>query len=382
MACHRKKLLVVLEKFRAWVRKRLRCEEEVECVFFDDARPRLPLLPDSSRDVAKISAPNPKATKASPFFRLPPEIRLMIYEFAFGDRVVHMDLQPLFACIYPFGTMGSTTVKCLPRSGNRTLPADWDWWSSVCHRSSIEELWMDQCRRSWAGSLLFPGTLPGGWPIGAMGCLLTCRQAYLEAINILYETNTIHTSSNLVMINFPYLVPPGHLSKVTALELCGKLYLLDGPHAMRDDLTAGWPAFETIVELIEANFDSLQSLSLAVQTGNSNTFPGQPRDLSDVDFDRLWKYTDRLARRFGKQLQFFEVIPQASLYSALEDVVRESSEEEEGRKEMVLRSGHIWRTVPNDDPGADELGYWVKLGTSDYIALGQMTLGVSPQNLR
>lgn len=36
------------------------------------------------------------------------------------------------------------------------------------------------------------------------------------------------------MINFPGLIPPGHLNRITSLELSGKLYLIDGPPTMKE----------------------------------------------------------------------------------------------------------------------------------------------------
>ena len=166
----------------------------------------VPQLLDPRPHVLTPSCSTVALTPGSPFFeKLPPEIRREILTLAFGGRTVHMDLSyghpavpggPELRRTYAHNGMNiiddrfPPTVVC-----NTALPKSWQWWGSVCHRLPPGH------RRSWRdinGSLEHGLNEPGGdfcrfgrgqccpaWPgevpfkcwIGAMGWLLSCRQA-------------------------------------------------------------------------------------------------------------------------------------------------------------------------------------------------------------
>lgn len=180
-------------------------------------KPSIPFLPeDRQRPItppschpSSSSTPGPAFTTGNgPFFqKLPPEIRHQILVEAFGDRVVHMDL------IYDHPILPRREHSSLPtdaedrhcglnveydtRMGrvipkvNRSKPKQWIWRSSVCHRDYPGSFLRlpghrvqpceDMCR--YGDSIyntcgVWPGESPTKCFIGAMGWLLSCRQAY------------------------------------------------------------------------------------------------------------------------------------------------------------------------------------------------------------
>lgn len=123
-----------------------------------------------------VLKPGSQVAAASSFFKLPPELRDMIYMFAFGGRVVHMELQPTIISLYQEGTLELRQQK-EPDSDSEVDERVWHWWSSVCYRNPSDEAYNDACRRRWARSLIYPEECPGKHSIGIMGWLLGCRQA-------------------------------------------------------------------------------------------------------------------------------------------------------------------------------------------------------------
>lgn len=175
-------------------------------------RPRA-LTPSSSREDLRVSAAG--ATAQSSFFqRLPFEIRRRILVEAFGGHTIHMDLSfdhpevPLDKGYF------DDSIKHLSNHGNYNretklelrqetprykvdpaLPKRWIWRSSDCHRNPpwdsrsddhnkykdrAVNASEDRCRLGGAEGYfcqLWPGERPHKCFVGAMGWLLSCRQA-------------------------------------------------------------------------------------------------------------------------------------------------------------------------------------------------------------
>lgn len=140
-----------------------------------------------------LEAPPPPSSH-SPFFqRLPGDLRRLILLEAFGDRILHIDLQHCYApqpVHEPF-----RLTSCYRYYYCRRPPA-WRWAGCVCHRdpewrvrgqrqafggaNSVSEPRKDGCLvgllycqacQHWAGSK------PGKCRVGVMGWLRSCRQA-------------------------------------------------------------------------------------------------------------------------------------------------------------------------------------------------------------
>lgn len=143
------------------------------------------------------------------FGRLPPEIRNMIYEYAFPTNLlVHLDLSYRRRHLY---ARKQTYVNSsqhaglevgpnkAPRGATKSLPQseiwydqwsreDWRWWATVCHsKLPLSQLVVDDactkglCNmsdRSW-GEVI---KRCSGWrPVEAWGFVRSCRQAYVLA---------------------------------------------------------------------------------------------------------------------------------------------------------------------------------------------------------
>jgi hypothetical protein len=71
---------------------------------------------------------------------------------------------------------------------------------------------LSQCER-WQGS----------WPekchVGAMGWLLTSRQAYMEGVEVLYRTNTFNIASPVLLRSFHNIIPRQMRIKLCSLTL-------------------------------------------------------------------------------------------------------------------------------------------------------------------
>jgi 2EXR family len=142
----------------------------------------LPILPAKRQHVLTPSPSHKNLSfyavaKGAFFQRLPLELRRQIYIAAFGNRTVHMDLR--YDYHEPPGPRHARLKGDCMCERDRTVPPDWRWWSSVCHRNPLDDVWLDQCRlgENNAMCFLFPGEWPDKCFLGVMGWLLTCRQA-------------------------------------------------------------------------------------------------------------------------------------------------------------------------------------------------------------
>ncbi|ROW16963.1 hypothetical protein VPNG_01097 [Cytospora leucostoma] len=145
---------------------------------------------------------------------------------------------------------------------DKERPKGWQWFGCVCHRGDefTKKFTKKQYRVYWNAYTLPMGPLinetvtieaddcclSGMWCrceswtsqrqaaecfVGAMGWLLACRQAYADAIDILYGTNTFHLSSTILnrysnymysqalVQEAPRLILPQRLASIQSLEL-------------------------------------------------------------------------------------------------------------------------------------------------------------------
>ncbi|VUC35446.1 unnamed protein product [Clonostachys rosea] len=171
------------------------------------------------------------------FSMLPAEVRRYILIHAFGHRTMHMHLtfQSPWA-LADAEPQSSTAHARLDHFIRHDRPEKWMWYGCVCHRSEPEDDPLSLGRtRSWPvkqrshfldGCLKGEGACskwPGAWPskcqIGATGWLRTCRQAYMEGMDVLYGTNTMQISSVTLLRGLQDILPSTPLSQLTSLEL-------------------------------------------------------------------------------------------------------------------------------------------------------------------
>ncbi|KAI5456878.1 hypothetical protein BGZ63DRAFT_428317 [Mariannaea sp. PMI_226] len=180
--------------------------------------------------------------QACAYFKIPPEIRRHILCLAFGQRRVHMDLSYDNQDTPPSTNQSAEGRHCgigsdFSATKRKSIFDDfqggcWHWWSSVCHRlppdhesKSMGPMtyqgsngpWADTCRLGQAEHCdSWPGGIPSKCHIGTMGWLLSCRQNYAEAVDILYSTNTISMTGSEMLTHLPELILPQRLAHITS----------------------------------------------------------------------------------------------------------------------------------------------------------------------
>lgn len=210
--------------------------------------PALPSLPDERPRPLTATPCSPAATSRSSLFQLvPPEIRRAILIEAFGERTLHFDVRLEHPPRKIRGngenemdkrTQSHANVHLLSRSlRDRKQPREWTWWSSVCHHNfpwrhfhlspPSDRCFVDPARDSCRSPFrvhdhlceYYSGTIPTKCLIGALPWLLTCRQAYIEGIDILYATNQLHIAHTGILINLPRFLMPDRLLMIRDMEL-------------------------------------------------------------------------------------------------------------------------------------------------------------------
>lgn len=99
----------------------------------------LPHLPSPTQASTEILNTAPQSS--SPFFfRLPLELRMLIYGQLFGDRTLHIQLK------YSYTTEPRRKRSKWGLTASRTdRPKDWYAWHCVCHRNPKRSQWLDCC---------------------------------------------------------------------------------------------------------------------------------------------------------------------------------------------------------------------------------------------
>ncbi|KAK4442792.1 hypothetical protein QBC34DRAFT_386897 [Podospora aff. communis PSN243] len=236
---------------RKWVRNKankLRKEPALDGP--EERPPAQPFLP------TPFFSPSNQPGNYGLFATLPRELRRQILVDAFGGQALHMHLSYSHALVRK--TTSASSAPAVSSSGRRrhcglfselvpdhSSPKKWQWFGCVCHRrgdyseSEREQRYAagqvlqtvepcdDDCleERSEPVMCICP-TAEGGSAscfVGVMGWLLSCQEAYVEGIDVLYGTNTFHISSLDLQLSLPQLVPPDHLARITSLELLWKL---------------------------------------------------------------------------------------------------------------------------------------------------------------
>lgn len=154
-------------------------------VFGSELPVGLPVLPSKRQQILTPTASqtdlvSDAKSKGSFFERLPREIRDQVYVLAFSDRTVHIDLRYQYP-VSPDATRALThaQVSTDPQWNIQARP-QWTWWSSVCHRHPMGEPWADQCRTGSSRKMcdaFYSGEWPGKCFLGALGWMLSCKQA-------------------------------------------------------------------------------------------------------------------------------------------------------------------------------------------------------------
>ncbi|KAM0326346.1 hypothetical protein ACHAQA_006947 [Verticillium albo-atrum] len=221
---------------------------------------RRPLTPGPSFEPTAASN-LPRAETSTFFAALPFELRRQILLYAFGRQTLHIDLafrrpfapEPFTApekehphahifCDHMYFHSGQGFRRI---TVDKSQPKAWRWFGCVCHAraadidafdpslADVVDLSTDGCLTGRTDCDAWPGTWPGRCFVGVMGWLLSCRQAYVEGVEILYATNIIHISSNLLIQRPDAFLPSQRLAQITSLRL--RWYFKEGHENAADD---------------------------------------------------------------------------------------------------------------------------------------------------
>lgn len=118
----------------------------------------LPATPPSTASTAIKQWTSPQSESA--FMCLPVEIRLRIYEAAFGDQKIHLAFN-----------FDSRVYQ------GKSQPKEWRWWRCVCSWDQDQPWWHDNCCRvnSDSGKGSLQNGMMGKRKVD-MALLLTCRK--------------------------------------------------------------------------------------------------------------------------------------------------------------------------------------------------------------
>ncbi|KAL9571783.1 hypothetical protein ACKAV7_004107 [Fusarium commune] len=165
-----------------------------------------------------------------------------------------------------------------------TKPRSWIWWGSVCHRlppdldvsrtgpmthGGPDGPWADTCRVGEARHCdSWPGSVPSKCHIGTMGWLLSCRQNYAEAIDILYSANTIIMANEAMITHLPQLLLPQRLASITSLDISWNLksrYESGFWSITDDEYSIDEEDLKRIFQILSTQFPQLRRLYLSLE---------------------------------------------------------------------------------------------------------------------
>ncbi|KAL6924025.1 hypothetical protein FSST1_001299 [Fusarium sambucinum] len=317
---------------------------------------------DPTPEMPCLTGPRPRVLTPSPskqdlllplqssplFSKLPTEIRRQILLFAFGDRTVHMD----FVFEHPnkaeadrgHGKLGTPFGTSFGQGLDKSQPRIWKWRGCACHRAippsfrkyyrideKVIEPAEDNCCSGEADFCSewtrYYGTTDVCL-IGAMGWLLACRQSYAEGVDVLYQTNTIHLSSEVLIYNLPKLILPQRLAMMTSLEV---VWLIDSNICSGKSILKQRD-LDTILSILDTHFPRLQRLNLALKLRLYERIP--------VEIDDMIKTLDSfVARRAQYLLEPITISLASWAFERLYGEVLQMVIEEKG---LVSSISHNW----------------------------------------
>ncbi|KAI9376832.1 hypothetical protein BJX61DRAFT_538525 [Aspergillus egyptiacus] len=155
--------------------------------------------------------------------KLPLEIRLMIYEYAFGDQVIHLvQVKDKIRHVRCKNTTSSLDKnrRCCP-----VTPARWradDFNNGNTTSSSASDDNQSAATAAAATSMLYPHThpsLPSSLSNSSTSLLRTCRTIYAEASDLLYRNSTFDVDDLTTFIAFTMSISPLHLRQIRRLSV-------------------------------------------------------------------------------------------------------------------------------------------------------------------
>ncbi|KAJ5180092.1 hypothetical protein N7492_003302 [Penicillium capsulatum] len=217
---------------------------------------KLPLPSPIKRRLKTGKRPR-SSQEQSAFFRLPLEIRELIYRELFGGRRIHID--------HVF--KGPSVFRPQPQGKYRK--SHWQWWHLVCqesssftkdrdtdHCSNYNNERMDAERLGWEAA-------PPGTKLAGVEWLQCCQVGYKEALPILYGSNVFVMGPAL---DSPYqmsrLLRPDYASLITSMDILIEMgKSTTEPPQLNGAWTTVYPAF---FDLFQSCFCNVRQLRLTM----------------------------------------------------------------------------------------------------------------------
>lgn len=193
---------------------------------------------------------------------------------------------------------------------------------------------------------------------------LTHYPSYMEVLDVLYSTNTIHIGSPFLTRHLPLSILPQRLASITSLELLWELAFHSPLHPLVER-EKRWQSYSALVTTVASAFPSLGKLYISVETG-SYVRNASAQQL-ESDEQQLLGPMDELVRKLGAQLQECQIAPPYSLYRALVSKAKGRGARIENSRPGIVSWQRFWRpvAVEHGEQSGDHLGYWVRVGTDD-----------------
>ncbi|GME55129.1 hypothetical protein GTA08_BOTSDO08411 [Neofusicoccum parvum] len=213
----------------------------------DDAQTCRPLLPPPAETAANQFQ--------SPLFQLPAEVRAVVWEYAIGGELVHVEHSPTMRCHEP---------------RQPTVPVSWAQLHREerldCGKNWAQKDWLNHMNWHFTSSCCGKGAaLPDGRvvPKGAiLGLLLSCKRIYHEAFPLLYTRNTFDFKCPADFLCFTTSLPPALQDPLRRIHMRLDLsWYLPRPES-RWDTPPPWAWYQTCRALRDMR--SLEEVQLTV----------------------------------------------------------------------------------------------------------------------
>ncbi|KAF2007435.1 hypothetical protein P154DRAFT_614791 [Amniculicola lignicola CBS 123094] len=303
-----------MTKFSAWVKKHLRSKPGRKKQPTDS----LPFLASSRRSLTLMRFD----AQTCLFFQLIDDVRSIILLMALGERTLHVDIA-------------------------RQEEA-WKWRGAACPRNEYTlpctrfgwcGPWMDDCLREvYEREEKSPRDrkVPERYKIGALGFLLSCRQAYAEGIDVLWSANCIFIQSEPLLLHLPRLIPPNRLASITSLEV---VITAHGVEPENGGPTFNLDHLKPVLDNIATHCNHLRSLCLSLidPNWNKNILDGVALPLVDT-FYRSMPLRNLRVELPGRSYK------SAHNYLAMEYHPRETP------VKSLYGEKSLWRCLDGDEP--------------------------------
>ncbi|KAK3948096.1 hypothetical protein QBC32DRAFT_373820 [Pseudoneurospora amorphoporcata] len=323
-----------------------------------DPRPHaidlLPTLPPHRSPITAVPSASHFASPDRPdtttFLTLPYELRYQIYLLVLANRQgLHVNMRYAQATGRPHTTEGAYFHE-----------ERWAWRASTCHRDPHVHPAFDRCGLGGpppTACHLHPETTCA---IGAevMGLLLTCRQVYWEAVEVLYVRNTFYINTGATVLYTERLLVPESAAMVTSLVFTVTTNTVSIFAQEHLKLKPGWEAYAALMGRIPVAFPGLRKLqviALAARRAGARwewptnnildviEAPPEDRTANEAVKNKLLGYMDDTVMAYRGQLREASLVFERDVFDKYVGGDFAAAE----RTESGENWGRFWRQLPS-----------------------------------